>query len=69
VLVEVHGAVSDATIMATADSKPRKANTYENPDVVKIISDTEGPVRVTVDKSGSTAGAGRVIVEYVKPFA
>ena len=69
VLVEVHGASADATIMATADSKPRKANTYVNPDVTKIGATTEGPVRVTVSKDGSTAGSGRVLVQYVKPFA
>jgi hypothetical protein len=69
VLVEVDGAVSDVTLMETGDSKPKKANTYLVEEITKIISDTAGPVRVTVDKAGSTAGNGIVVVEYVTPFA
>ena len=69
VLVEVNGGVSDATLMATTDSKPRKANTYLVEEIVEIISDTAGPVRVTVDKAGSGAGNGIIVVEYTTPFA
>lgn len=69
VLVEVDGSVSDVTIMATTDSKPRHANTYVVDEVTKIDSNTAGPVRVTVDKAGSGAGNGRIIVEYATPFA
>jgi hypothetical protein len=69
VLVDIDGSVTDEVLMATTDSKPKKANTYLVPEIVLIIADSEGPVRVTVDKSGSTSGDGRVIVEYVTPFA
>jgi len=69
VLVEVNGGVSDVTLMATADSKPRKANTYLVEEITEIDSDIAGPVRVTVDKSGSGAGNGIIVVEYVTPFA
>jgi hypothetical protein len=69
VLVDIDGSVTDEVLMATSDSKPKKANTYLVPEIVLIIADSEGPVRVTVDKSGSTAGDGRVMIEYVTPFA
>lgn len=69
VQVDVDGTVSNATIMATTDSNVKKANTYLVPEIVPIIADTEGPVLVTVTSSGSTTGSGRVVVEYVVPFA
>lgn len=69
VLVEVHGASADEIIMDTDDSKIKHANTYLVPEVTPIDSTTAGQVRVTVNKDGSTAGAGRIVVEYVKPYA
>lgn len=64
-LVEVDGAVSNQTIMGTADSKLKKANTYLVEDVVEIDANETGPVKLTITPSGSTVGAGVVVVEYV----
>jgi hypothetical protein len=68
-LVEVDGAVSNQTIMATGDSLISKVNTYLVEDVIPIISDTTGPVKLTLTGGSSTTGTGVILVEYTVPFA
>lgn len=67
-LVIVDGS-SDETILATGDSNMKKANQYEDRNIKKITSSTEGPVKLTVVPDGSTVGSGLVMVEYDLPSA
>jgi hypothetical protein len=69
VIVDINGPVTDEVLMAAGDSKVKKLNTYLVEEIVEIDADRAGPVRVTVDKSGSGAGNGIIVVEYVTPFA
>jgi len=66
--VDVDG-TSDENIMATSDSKLKKANEYSVPQNTAITSTTEGVVRLTVSPGTATAGAGQVLVHYVTPLA
>lgn len=66
--VDVDGA-SDETVMATGDSKLKRANDYSVPQHTPITSSTTGPVTLTVAPGTSTAGEGTVLVHYVSPLA
>ena len=66
--VDIDG-TSDETVMATGDSKLKTANIYSVPQHTEITSSTEGTVKLTVSAGTSTAGAGKVLVHYVTPYA
>lgn len=67
VQVDIDG-TADETVMAPADSKPKKVNEYSVPQQTAIGSGTTGPVKVTVTPDGSTTGSGKVLVHYVTPL-
>lgn len=67
--VDVDGSVSDQVIMATTDSNLKKVNTYLVEEPVDITANTAGPIKLTIVPGvGAANGAGKVVVEFSKPF-
>lgn len=61
---------ADQVIMATTDSNIAVSNTYLVEEPVDIVANTAGVVKVNiVPGAGAANGAGKIIVEYSKPFA
>lgn len=59
---------SDETLLATTDTDQETVGEYQSDETHVISSSTEGVVKLTIANS-PTAGAGRVIVEYVTPLS
>ena len=71
-LVELHGASIDTTLLATTDSDLMTAEDYVNESIVNVDGSVvqPGTVRLTVTvQTSHSAGAGKVTVLYCYPLA